>query len=202
MRAKATQDDGPPAARPTGDHEVRQAVRVTRDADGLPDQGGPAERGADAEAMVGAARPAGAECGYPGCGRPCAPADGPGRPPAYCDDPAHTRLSAYRRRRELAAGDPRGPGAEGARRRAGDGRAAVAGSPATAGAAQGARPVALARLRADELAAHVEGLTADLGRTLEAFTAALGRLGDVSAAEAQVEAAEADSARRVAEATA
>ena len=140
-------------------------------------------------------------CGYPGCGRPCAPAEGPGRPPAYCDDPAHTRLSAYRRRRELAAAAGDGGSTAGADRTLAASRPAAAVGTGSKGAVQ-ARPVALARLRADELAAHVATLAADLGRTLEAFTVTLGRLGDLGAAEAQVEAAEADAARRVAEATA
>ncbi|MBL7492946.1 hypothetical protein I6A62_33680, partial [Frankia sp. AgW1.1] len=90
MEAAATRDNSGDLGTEVGG-EIGQAAGVTDDAGRLA-----AVR--DASDQV-----AGAVCGYPGCGRPCAPADGPGRPPAYCDDPAHTRLSAYRRRRELAA---------------------------------------------------------------------------------------------------
>ena len=42
-------------------------------------------------------------CKYPGCEQPPAPADGPGRPPAYCTNPDHTALKAWRERQRLAA---------------------------------------------------------------------------------------------------
>ena len=42
-------------------------------------------------------------CKYPGCDQPPAPADGPGRPPAYCTDPGHTAMKAWRERQRLAA---------------------------------------------------------------------------------------------------
>ena len=47
-----------------------------------------------------AARPG---CKYPGCGHPAAPAGGTGRPPEYCAGRGHTRVSAWRERRRLAA---------------------------------------------------------------------------------------------------
>ena len=43
-------------------------------------------------------------CKYPGCGQPAAPAAGTGRPPEYCAGRGHTRVSAWRERRRLAAG--------------------------------------------------------------------------------------------------
>jgi colicin import membrane protein len=42
-------------------------------------------------------------CKYPGCGQPAAPASGIGRPPEYCAGRGHTRVSAWRERRRLAA---------------------------------------------------------------------------------------------------
>ncbi len=39
-------------------------------------------------------------CRFPGCTRPAEEGDGRGRPPAYCDDPGHTRAAAFRARRE------------------------------------------------------------------------------------------------------
>ena len=43
-------------------------------------------------------------CNFPGCENPPEPATArPGRPPEYCADPAHTRVSAWRERRRLEA---------------------------------------------------------------------------------------------------
>ena len=43
-------------------------------------------------------------CKFPGCENPPEPATAkPGRPPEYCADPAHTRVSAWRERRRLEA---------------------------------------------------------------------------------------------------
>jgi colicin import membrane protein len=42
-------------------------------------------------------------CKYPGCGEPAAPVSGTGRPPEYCTGRGHTRVSAWRERRRLAA---------------------------------------------------------------------------------------------------
>src|SRR5260370_1256840 len=46
------------------------------------------------------ARPTG---GYPGCDQLAAPAEKPGRPPEYCAGRGHTRASAWKERRRLAA---------------------------------------------------------------------------------------------------
>ena len=87
-------------------------------------------------------------CRYPGCDRPTAPAeDGVGRPPEYCDDPAHTRGAAWRARRDARA-------------------AAGAAVPDDLD-----RPVSMARARAAEYAeqvtAQVLTLTATLNTVLE-----------------------------------
>ncbi len=55
------------------------------------------------------------QCKYPGCDQAAAPATGPGRPPEYCEGRGHTKVTAWRERRHLAAaqaGKPRhdGPG--------------------------------------------------------------------------------------------
>src|SRR5580698_9598832 len=42
-------------------------------------------------------------CKYPGCGEPAAQAAGPGRPPEYCEGRGHTKVTAWRERRRLAA---------------------------------------------------------------------------------------------------
>ena len=42
-------------------------------------------------------------CKYPGCEQPAAPATGTGRPPEYCAGRGHTRASAWKERRRLAA---------------------------------------------------------------------------------------------------
>src|SRR5690348_1622004 len=44
-----------------------------------------------------------ATCNFPGCEQPPAPASGPGRPPEYCTDPSHNRVTAWRERRRLEA---------------------------------------------------------------------------------------------------
>src|SRR6266571_7127246 len=42
-------------------------------------------------------------CAYPGCTQPAAPPTGPGRPPEYCEGRGHTKVTAWRERRRLAA---------------------------------------------------------------------------------------------------
>ena len=44
-------------------------------------------------------------CKHPGCGEPAAPATGPGRPPEYCEGRGHTKVTAWRERRRLAAAE-------------------------------------------------------------------------------------------------
>ncbi len=42
-----------------------------------------------------------ATCAYPGCARPVPEPTGPGRPPAFCDDPEHTAMTAFEERARL-----------------------------------------------------------------------------------------------------
>src|SRR6266700_8262000 len=49
--------------------------------------------------------PAGTTCKFPGCGQPAARAAGPGRPPEYCEGRGHTKVTAWRERRRLAAAE-------------------------------------------------------------------------------------------------
>src|SRR5580658_9806572 len=42
-------------------------------------------------------------CKHPGCGEKAALATGPGRPPEYCEGRGHTKVTAWRERRRLAA---------------------------------------------------------------------------------------------------
>src|ERR1700678_2040143 len=42
-------------------------------------------------------------CKYPGCDQPAASAAGTGRPPEYCEGRGHTKVTAWRERRRLAA---------------------------------------------------------------------------------------------------
>src|ERR1017187_9404351 len=44
-------------------------------------------------------------CKHPGCGEPAAPTSGPGRPPEYCEGRGHTKVTAWRERRRLAAAE-------------------------------------------------------------------------------------------------
>src|SRR5437016_4166583 len=44
-------------------------------------------------------------CNYPGCGQPAAAPSGPGRPPEYCEGRGHTKVTAWRERRHLAAAE-------------------------------------------------------------------------------------------------
>src|SRR6266481_3984848 len=44
-------------------------------------------------------------CNYPGCTQPVAAPAGPGRPPEYCEGRGHTKVTAWRERRRLAAAD-------------------------------------------------------------------------------------------------
>src|SRR5260370_6645037 len=48
---------------------------------------------------------AGTTCKYPGCDQPAARAIGPGRPPEYCEGRGHTKVTAWRERRRLAAAE-------------------------------------------------------------------------------------------------
>ncbi len=124
-----------------------------------------------------AARPG---CKYPGCGQPAAPAGGTGRPPEYCAGRGHTRVSAWRERRRLAA------------EKAGT----------TISPAEDANPVTMAKVTGAELlrslraeADRVAALGAELRDRIDT-------LADPTAAEAEVEAVRAAAEQRAAAAEA
>jgi colicin import membrane protein len=115
-------------------------------------------------------------CRFPGCQRPVmASAAGTGRPPEYCDDPTHTRASAWRARQRPSEDAARG--AE-------------------------ARPVDSARQRASEITGQVSGMIEHLGQQLAVLVEELRTVGDPEAAEAQLESVASEAAEQVAGANA
>ncbi len=117
-------------------------------------------------------------CRFPGCTRPAGEGDGRGRPPAYCDDPGHTRAAAYRARRDAEA--------EGG----------------VTGAATVEEPVTFARVRAGLLVERVEAAVAALSTMTAEVVAELRTLGDVEAVEVELESVSASAEQRAAEARA
>src|ERR1700678_3710058 len=109
-------------------------------------------------------------CGFPGCGRPIAPApEGAGRPSAYCELPEHNAQTAFReRRRRTAAGEPSAQDGE----RGWD------------------RPVSLA-------AASLRGLASRLAGDLERPREAIAVLTDTEQLEAELAAVRADTQAEV-----
>lgn len=117
-------------------------------------------------------------CRFPGCDRPAAAGEsGSGRPPEYCDDPAHNRAAAWRARQAQ--------------------RGTV-----TAPAKVDGRPVDSARQRASEIRSQVSGMIEHLEGQLRVLVEELGTVGDLDAAEAQAESVASDAAEAVASATA
>jgi colicin import membrane protein len=129
--------------------------------------------------MPAATDPAVRTCRYPGCTRPAEAADGPGRPPAYCDDPAHTRASAFRARQAVGAAYEASAGA-------------VAG--------EATEPVTFARVRAGLLVERVEAAVLALATMTADVVAELRTLGDVEAVEVELETVSASADQRAAEA--
>jgi colicin import membrane protein len=117
------------------------------------------------------ARPA---CKFPGCGQPAATAEGPGRPPEYCAGRGHTRASAWKERRRLAA-EKNGTTVS----------AADDQNPVTMAKVTGAELLRSLRAEADRIAA----LGTELRERIDVLT-------DPTAAEAEVEAVRAAAEQR------
>src|SRR5580692_3543652 len=119
-------------------------------------------------------------CKYPGCGEPAAQAAGPGRPPEYCGGRGHTKVTAWRERRRLAA--------------AASGTAASPAdtdTPVTMAKVTGAELLRLLRAEADRVA----GIADRLREAVDTMT-------DPTAAEAEAEAVRAAAEQRAAAADA
>jgi hypothetical protein len=119
-------------------------------------------------------------CKHPGCGQPAAAAAGPGRPPEYCEGRGHTKVTAWRERRRLAAAQA------GAAPSAAD-----TDSPVTMARVTGAELLRALRAEAD----RVSGIADRLRQAVETVT-------DPTAAEAEVEAIRAAAEQRAAAAEA
>ncbi|MGI5162690.1 hypothetical protein ACQEVJ_46400, partial [Microbispora sp. CA-102843] len=119
-------------------------------------------------------------CRYPGCEEPPESADGPGRPPAYCANPAHNATTAFRRRRELAA--------------------QAEGRPAPVEDLD--RPVTMGQARAAELLRATEQLAVRTLGELERVVSELRTIADPDAAAAEVAGVQATAAEQVAAAEA
>lgn len=113
-------------------------------------------------------------CRFPGCEREAMSFDGTGRPPEYCDDPAHTRAAAWRARQKLHDG-PR---------------------PVEA------HPIDAARQRASMISGQVTGMIEHLGQQLAVLVDELRTIGDPEAVEVQIEAVSSEAAEQVATANA
>ena len=113
-------------------------------------------------------------CRFPGCDRRATSTDGAsGRPPEYCDDPAHTRAAAWRARQRVGT---------------------VAGQPRE----EETRPVDAARQRASALRAQVSGMLEVASTQLTSLLEELRTVADPEAAEAQIEAVTTEAAEQVA----
>src|ERR1700691_1842993 len=117
-------------------------------------------------------------CRHPGGAEPAASSTGPGRPPEYCEGRGHTRVSAWRERRRLAA-------------TAGTASLADADSPVTLAKVTGAELLRQLRIEADRVA----DITGRLREAVDTVT-------DPTAAEAEVEAIRAAAEQRAASAEA
>ncbi len=118
-------------------------------------------------------------CRYPGCDRPSAESNPgePGRPPEYCQDPEHTRATAFHARRKLKAqGGKQVPDDLG-------------------------RPVSMAQGRVGELVPQFAEQVKALRALAERVAGELETLADPEAAAAQIEAVNAEAEQKVAEAT-
>ena len=112
-------------------------------------------------------------CSYPGCGQPAKPAGETGRPSEYCEDPKHTKVSAWRERKRL--------------------QAEQAGAATTADTD---RPVSHARVTGAELLRSLRGEADRLAGIARQLSDAAETMTDPMAAEAEVEAIRAEAAQR------
>lgn len=117
-------------------------------------------------------------CRFPGCVRPVAERAGTsGRRPGYCDDPAHTAVTAWRARRaQPAVGGGTGLGDE--------------------------QPVTMAATRASVLRDDLVRLAGELGSQLDRAVEALETIADPDEAMVQIEQAAAETGERLAAAQA
>jgi colicin import membrane protein len=113
-------------------------------------------------------------CKFPGCDQPAAKASGPGRPPEYCEGRGHTKVTAWRERRRLAA--------------------AQAGTPA--GVTDTDNPLTMARVTGAELLRSLRSEADRLAGITERLRDAVTTVTDPTAAEAELEAVRAAAEQR------
>lgn len=130
-------------------------------------------------AAIPSAEAAQRPCAFPGCPRPAAaPTFSSGRPPAYCEDPSHTAVTAFRERQRR--------------------KGAAAGTPPV----DDPRPIETATQRAAALRGQVAEVGEHLVTQLRTLLDELGVLGDPEAAAAQIESVTTEAGEQVAAATA
>ena len=118
-------------------------------------------------------------CRYPGCENAPAPASGqPGRPPEYCEDPGHNRVTAWRERRRLDA-EQQG---------------------IVTSAADDEQPVTMARVSGAELLREMRAMSDRLAGVAGRLAEAAATVADPTAAEAEMEAMRAGAEKRAVDA--
>jgi colicin import membrane protein len=130
-------------------------------------------------------------CKHPGCGEPAAPPAGPGRPPEYCVGRGHTKVTAWRERRRLAAAEA------GAITSPADTE-----SPVTMAKVTGAELLRALRAEADRLRHAVETVTDPTAAEADQWRAAAEAAAEEMAVQmdaAQAHAGQAEAARAAAE---
>ena len=100
-----------------------------------------------------------ATCKYPGCEAIPERAAGPGRPPEYCADPGHNKVTAWRERKRLADAE-RG---------------------VTTTDADTEQPVTMARVHGAEMLRQMQDLAGTLTGVAERLTGTVATLGDPTA---------------------
>src|SRR5580698_8083348 len=117
-------------------------------------------------------------CKYPSCDQPAAKPSGPGRPPEYCEGRGHTKVTAWRERRRLAA-------------------AGIAASPAGTDT-----PVTMAKVTGTELLCLLRAEADRIAGIADRLREAVDTMTDPTAAEAEAEAVRAAAEQRAATAAA